>query len=246
MTGSPYEDDATTRNRLITEYLPFVKRIVHRMAVNLPATVDVNDLINAGVIGLIQSIDRYDPERDNTLATYASFRIRGAVLSELRSRDVLSRGNRKKVREMQRAWVNLEQRLGREAEDWEVAQELGMSTDEFEDIRQMSGISFISLDDVDVTSKNDKENLLQQLVSGDAPDALMMTRSKEIRTGLVAAIDGLPEKEKMVVSLYYVDELTLKEIGEVMNLTESRICQIHSGAIIRLRKNLIKNGILDN
>ncbi len=132
MTASPYRDEEMSRNRLITDYLPFVKRIVHRMAVHLPAHVDVDDLMNAGVIGLIQSIDRYDPLRDNTLATFASFRIRGAVLSELRSRDVLSRGNRKKVREMQQTWIHLENKTGREVEAWEVARELGISADEFE------------------------------------------------------------------------------------------------------------------
>ncbi|MBI5590587.1 MAG: FliA/WhiG family RNA polymerase sigma factor [Deltaproteobacteria bacterium] len=246
MTASPYRDDEMARNRLITEYLPFVKRIVYRMAVHLPAHVDVDDLMNAGVIGLIQSIDRYDPARDNTLATFASFRIRGAVLSELRSRDVLSRGNRKKVREMQQAWIYLEQKLGREVEDWEVARELGMTAGELEDVRRMAGIYFVSIDDMDSRSDGEKENLLRQLVSGEDQDALMSLRAQEIKVALAKAVDELPEKEKTVISLYYVDELTLKEIGEVMNLTESRISQIHSGAIIHLRKKLIRNGVLNN
>jgi RNA polymerase sigma factor FliA len=246
MTVSPYGDDEMTRDRLITEYLPFVKRIVHRMAVHLPAHVDVDDLMNAGVIGLIQSIDRYDPARDNTLATFASFRIRGAVLSELRSRDVLSRGNRKKVREMQQAWIHLEKKLGREVEDWEVAGELGITADEFDDLQRMAGISFVSLDDMDSPSNSEKEKLLSHFVSGEDQDALMLTRASEIRTALTKAIDKLSDREKMVISLYYVDELTLKEIGEVMNLTESRISQIHSAVIMRLRKKLIKDDVLDN
>ncbi len=246
MTASPYRDDTMTRDRLITEYLPFVKRIVHRMAVHLPAHVDVDDLMNAGVIGLIQSIDRYDPARDNTLATFASFRIRGAVLSELRSRDVLSRGNRRKVREMQQAWILLEKKHGREVEAWEVARDLGMSADEFDDLQRLAGISFVSLDDMDSPSSNEREKLLSHFLSGNDQDALMLTRASEIRTALAKAIDALNEREKMVVSLYYVDELTLKEIGEVMNVTESRISQIHSAVIMRLRKRLIKDGILDN
>lgn len=246
MTASSYWHDEMTRDRLITEYLPFVKRIVHRMAVHLPAHVDVDDLMNAGVIGLIQSIDRYDPARDNTLATFASFRIRGAVLSELRSRDVLSRGNRKKVREMQQTWILLEKKHGREVEDWEVAAELGMSADEFDNLQRMAGISFVSLDDIDSPSNNEREKLLSHFVSGEDQDALMLTRASEIRTALAKAIDALTDRERKVVSLYYVDELTLKEIGEVMNLTESRISQIHSAVILRLRKKLVKEGVLDN
>ena len=246
MIASPFRDDEMTRDQLITEYLPFVKRIVHRMAAHLPAHVDVDDLMNAGVIGLIQSIDRYDPARDNTLATFASFRIRGAVLSELRARDVLSRGNRKKVREMQQTWILLEKKRGREVEDWEVAGELGMTADEFDDLQRMAGISFVSLDDMDSPSNSEMENLLSHFVNGEDQDALMLTRASEIRTALAKAIDALTDRERMVVSLYYVDELTLKEIGEVMNLTESRISQIHSAVIMRLRKKLIKDGILDN
>ena len=246
MTTSPYRDEGMTRHRLITEYLPFVKRIVHRMAVHLPAHVDVEDLIHAGVIGLIQSIDRYDPARDNTLATFASFRIRGAVLSELRSRDVLSRSNRKKVREMQQTWIHLEKKLSREVEDWEVARELGMTAGEFEDVRRMAGLSFVSLDDMDSPSDGEKATLLSQLVSGEDQDALMSIRAQEIKAALAKAIEELSENENKVISMYYVDELTLKEIGEVLNLTESRISQIHSGAIIHLRKKLMRNGILNN
>jgi RNA polymerase sigma factor for flagellar operon FliA len=244
MTESPYRDDKTLRNRLITEYLPFVKRIVHRMAVFLPSHVDVDDLMHAGVIGLIQSIDRYDPSRDNTLATFASFRIRGAVLSELRSRDVISRGNRKKVREMQQTWIHLEKKLAREVEGWEVAKELGLTADEFDDLQRMASISFVSLDDVNPESSGEREKLLSQLVSGEDRDALILTRASEIRTALSKAIDTLSDKEKMVISLYYVEELTLKEIGQVMTLTESRISQIHSAVLMRLRKKLVKDGVI--
>jgi len=235
-----------TRNQLITEYLPFVKKIVHRMAIHLPSHMDVEDLVHAGVIGLIQSIDRYDPARDNTLATFASFRIRGAVLSELRSRDILSRGKRKKVREMQQTWIQLEKKLGREVEGWEVARELGMTADEMDDLQRMASISFVSLDDMDSPSNSEKEMLLSHFVSGEKQDALMLTRASEIRKALVKAIDELSDRERTLISLYYVDELTLKEIGQVMNLTESRISQIHSAVIMRLRRKLIKQGVLDN
>jgi RNA polymerase sigma factor for flagellar operon FliA len=245
MIENAYRNDTGVRDRLITEYLPFVRRIVYRMAVHLPSNVDVDDLVQAGIIGLIQSIDRYDATRDNSLATYAAFRIRGAVLCELRSRDVLSRGNRKKVREMRKAYIRLEQQLGRDAEDVEVAAELGMTAQEFEDIRRIAGTSLVSLEDMELTSGCDKENLLKQLVSGEEQDALALTRIKEIRIALASAIETLPEKEKMVISLYYADELTLKEIGEVLGVSESRVSQIHSRAVMRLRRKLIKSGIVD-
>lgn len=245
MSMGLYECEETVRSRLITQYLPLVKRIVHRMAAHLPSHVDVDDLMNSGIIGLIQSIDRYDPSRDNTLATYASFRIRGAVLSELRSRDVLSRGNRRKVREMQKTWVQMEKKLGRDAEDWEVARELGITADEMDALQRLAGISFVRLDDMDDSPGCEKEILLSHLLSGDEQDALMRTRASEIRSALAKSIDELKDREKMVISLYYVDELTLKEIGEIMNLTESRISQIHSSVIVRLRKKLIQKGILE-
>lgn len=232
------------RDRTIIEYLPLVKRIVSKMAANLPPYVDVSDLTNAGVIGLIQSIDRFDPTKDNTLATFAAFRIRGAVLGELRSRDVLSRGNRKKVREMKQIWIQLEKKLGREVEEWEVAMEMGLTADELSDLRHMSNISFVSIDNSDPELDDDNDKLLNQLVSDDQ-DALMLTRMSEIRKALSKSIDTLSEREKMVISLYYEDELTLKEIGAVMNLTESRISQIHSSVLMRLRKKLAKEDAID-
>jgi RNA polymerase sigma factor for flagellar operon FliA len=147
---------------------------------------------------------------------------------------------------MQQAWIRLEKIKGREVEDWEVAMELGITAEEFDDLQRMAGISFISLDDVDSSANSDKEKLLSHFVSGEDQDALMLTRASEIRAALAKAIDTLSDREKMVISLYYVDELTLKEIGQVMNLTESRISQIHSAVIMRLQKKLIQNGVMDN
>jgi RNA polymerase sigma factor FliA len=147
---------------------------------------------------------------------------------------------------MQQTWILLEKKHGREVEDWEVAGELGMTADEFNDLQRMAGISFVSLDDMDSPSNSEREKLLSYFASGEDQDALKLTRASEIRTALAKAIDALTERERMVVSLYYVDELTLKEIGQVMNLTESRISQIHSAVIMRLRKKLVKNGVLDD
>jgi RNA polymerase sigma factor for flagellar operon FliA len=147
---------------------------------------------------------------------------------------------------MQQTWIHLEKKLGREVEGWEVAKELGLTADEFDDLQRMASISFVSMDDMDSPSNAEKEKLLSQFVSGEDQDALMLTRASEIRAALAKAIDTLSDRERTVISLYYVDDLTLKEIGEVMNLTESRISQIHSSVIMRLRKKLVKNGVLDN
>lgn len=237
--------DPAYRDQLITEYLPYVKRIVQRLAVHLPSTVDIDDLMNVGVIGLIQAVDRYDPRRDNKFMTYAIFRIKGAVLSELRARDFLSRSNRRKIRELESVYLRLEQKLGREVEDSEIAQELGVDLEQVCRTKQMSSISFISLEELGVSSRNEKEKLLSYLVNNE-DDALVITKLKELKGAMAQAIRQLPEKERLVVSLYYLDELTMKETGKVLGITESRVSQIHSQAILHLRAKLRKQKLLEN
>ena len=236
--------DPEYRDQLITEYLPYVKRIVQRLAVHLPSTVDIDDLMNVGVIGLIQAVDRYDPRRDNKFMTYAIFRIKGAVLSELRARDFLSRSNRRKIRELESAYLRLEQKLGREADDQEIAQELGVDLEQVYRTKQMSSISFISLEELGVSSRDEKEKLLSYLVNNE-DDALSMTKLKELKEAMAQAIKQLPEKERLVISLYYLDELTMKETGKVLGITESRVSQIHSQAILHLRTKLRKQKLLE-
>jgi RNA polymerase sigma factor for flagellar operon FliA len=237
------KNDASYRDQLITEYLPYVKRIVHRIAVHLPSTIDIDDLMNVGVIGLIQAVDRYDPSRDNKFMTYAVFRIKGAVLSELRSRDFLSRSNRRKIRDLENACLKLEQKLGREVDDEEVAQELGIAVDQVYRTKQMSSISFISFEELGFSSRDEKEKLLSYLIDND-DNALTLTRLKELKEAVARAIEQLPEKEKLVISLYYLEELTMKETGKVLNITESRVSQIHSQAILRLRAKLKKEKLI--
>lgn len=237
--------DDSYRDQLITEYLPYVKRIVHRIAVHLPSTIDIEDLMNVGVIGLIQAVDRYDPKRDNKFMTYAIFRIRGAVLSELRSRDFLSRANRRKIRNLENVHLKLEQKLGREVDDFEIAQELGVNIEQVHRTKQMSGISFISFEELGFSSKDEKEKLINYLVDSE-DDALTVTRLKELKAAVARAIEQLPEKERLVISLYYLDELTMKETGKVLNVTESRVSQIHSQAILRLRAKLKKEKFIGN
>jgi RNA polymerase sigma factor for flagellar operon FliA len=237
--------DDSYRDQLITEYLPYVKRIVHRIAVHLPSTIDIDDLMNVGVIGLIQAVDRYDPKRDNKFMTYAVFRIRGAVLSELRSRDFLSRANRRKIRDLENVHLKLEQKLGREVDDFEVAQEMGVDVEQVHRTKQISGISFISFEELGFSSKDEKGKLINYLVDSD-DDALAMTRLKELKAAVAGAIEQLPEKERLVISLYYLDELTMKETGNVLNVTESRVSQIHSQAVMRLRAKLKKEKFISN
>jgi RNA polymerase sigma factor for flagellar operon FliA len=237
------KNDAAYRDQLITEYLPYVKRIVHRIAVHLPSTIDIDDLMNVGVIGLIQAVDRYDPSRDNKFMTYAVFRIKGAVLSELRSRDFLSRSNRRKIRDLETACSKLEQKLGRDVDDEEVAQELGIAVEQVYRTKQMSSISFISFEELGFSSRDEKEKLLSYLIDNDE-NALTLTRLKELKDAVARSIEQLPEKEKLVISLYYLEELTMKETGKVLNITESRVSQIHSQAILRLRAKLKKEKLI--
>ena len=242
--GKTISNDMDLRNNLIIEYLPFVKKIVYRLTNHLPSHVETDDLLHAGIIGLIQAVDRFDPNRGNTLKTYASFRIKGAVLSELRSRDFLSRSNRKKIKELDDAYLRIEKENEGDVDDETVAKELDVSLDEYYKIKATANICFISIDEIDACSKDDKEKYVRSLIKESIHDPLTMTKLKELRLAITRAIEQLPENEKLVLSLYYVDELTMKEIGKVLELTESRVSQIHSQAIIHLRSKLRKEGLL--
>jgi RNA polymerase sigma factor for flagellar operon FliA len=239
------EEQLPSREQLIIKYLPYVKRIVNRIAIHLPPNVDTEDLLNVGVIGLIQAIDRFDPSRDNKFTTYAAFRIRGAVLSELRSRDFLSRSNRRKIRELEKVYLALEQKNGREVDDAEVAEAMEIDLEELYRIKQISSISFISYEELGYSSARDKNKLANCLVREDE-DVFSQAGLKELQAALAESIEELPEKEKLVLSLYYTDELTMKETGDVIGVTESRVSQLHSQAIIRLRSKLRKRQLLQD
>ncbi|MBN2467059.1 MAG: FliA/WhiG family RNA polymerase sigma factor [Deltaproteobacteria bacterium] len=232
------------REDLITEYLPYVKRIVNRMAIHLPPSVGIDDLTNAAIIGLIEATESFDPTRGNKFMTYAIFRIKGAVLSELRTLDYHSRSNRRKIKELESAYVRLEHKWGREASEEEVAEELGITLDDFYEIRRMASISFMSLDEFGCKTKNEKEKLFGHFVNDDNCDALTALKLKEMESALAEAIGKLAEKERAVITLYYWEELTMKEIGEVLGITESRVSQLHSQAVIHLRAKLKKIGLL--
>ncbi len=241
------EEKRSFRDKFIVQYIPYVKRIVNRMSVHLPSNaVEIDDLTNAGIIGLIQAVDKFDPTMGNKFLTYAVFRIKGAVLSELRSKDFLSRSNRKKIRELENTYMQLEQKLGREVDDSELAKAMGIALDELYDIKKISCISFLSFDEIGYRVKKDKTRLLESLTNRNNNDAFTMTRLKEIGAELSLAIEDLPEKQQYVLSLYYIDGLTMKELGKVLNLTESRVSQLHSNAISYLRQVLRKKRLLDD
>jgi RNA polymerase sigma factor for flagellar operon FliA len=238
-------EDQESREWVISEYLPYVKKIVYRFSRHLPPSVDMDDLINVGVIGLMQAMESFNPEMDNKFITYAVFRIKGAILSELRSRDFLSRKNRKKLRELDSAHLNLERKLGRKVDDCELAEEIGVDLEQLYEIKNLSTIAFVSFDEFGyLTMKSEREDSAD-LPYGESEDAFSLIQMKELKSALAEAIRKLPQKEALVISLYYMDELTMKEIGEVLDISESRVSQIHSRALHRLRRRFKNENEVD-
>lgn len=238
-------DAGLSRDALILKYTPYVKRIVGRIAAQLPPSIDQDDLINAGIIGLIEALDRYDASRDNAFITFATFRIRGAVLSELRARDVCSRSARKRMRDMKETSLKLETELGRPAEEEEVAAAMGIDLDEYHGIRNRAAISVVSFNDLGYDAKGEKRRMIDELVDADGLDALALAGLKELTLTLARAVAQLPEKDKLVISLYYQDELTMKEIGRVLDISESRVSQLHARAVMALREQLVQAGLIE-
>lgn len=232
---SSSKDDFTKRDRLIVEYAPLVKYIANRIAMRLPPHIDVDDLINSGVLGLIDAIEKFDPSKEVKFKTYAEIRIKGAILDELRAMDWVPRSIRKVINKFMGAYHELEQQLGRPAKDEEMAELLGLEMEEFYKLlKQSAGVPLISLD-VLVDYDDKKRNILSCLGDPKSVNGFGIMGLSEVKDAIAQAIDDLPEKEKQVISLYYYDELTMKEIGKVLNLTESRVSQIHTKAVLRLR-----------
>jgi RNA polymerase sigma factor FliA len=225
---------------LIQEYAPLVKYLAQRLACRLPATICVEDLISAGVLGLLDAIAKYDPTRGTTFKTYADVRIRGAMLDYLREWDWVPRSVRQKEHALTKAYAQLERQHGRPADDEAVAAVLGLDLDTFNDwLTDVRGVSVVSLDtplehDLPGNTVTYRETLLVDAAPGPQQHA----EAQDLTRYLAAAIDQLPEREKVVLSLYYYEELTMQEIGQVLELTESRISQIHTKAILHLRAAL--------
>lgn len=232
------------RERLILEYAPLVKHVAGRLAVMLPPHVEFDDLVSYGMFGLVEAVERYDFERGVKFETYAAARIRGAIIDGLRSADWVPRSVRQKARALEKELIRLESRLGRAASDDEIAQALGMTVQEYDRLlAELSGASLVSLDEVWVADPEEESQLrlLETVSNESAASPEDSLEEKELERLLAEAIDRLPERERLVVALYYHEGLTLKEIGRVLGVTESRVCQIHTKAILRLRAYLGAN-----
>jgi RNA polymerase sigma factor for flagellar operon FliA len=240
--------DPAIRDAFIRQYAPLVKYVAGKVAANMPSTVEFEDLVGFGVFGLLDAIDKFDPEKNVKFKTYAVTRIRGAIFDELRSIDWVPRSVRQKTKEIEEAVVGLEAKLGRPASDSEIAGSLGLSEDELlKTMLKISGTSVLSLNDVWYSGdESDKISIGESIESPSSlnPDAAV--EREEIKRVIVQAINELPDKEKKVLVLYYYEDLTLKEIGQVLEVTESRVSQLHTKAILRLRAKLtnVRKGIL--
>jgi RNA polymerase sigma factor for flagellar operon FliA len=233
--------DKALRDRLILTYAPLVKFVAGRLGSGLPAHVDENDLVSYGLLGLIGAIERYDPDRDVKFETYAITRIKGAIIDELRAMDWVPRSVRARAREIERAMAALEAQLHRAPTDAEVAGKIGISEEELEDsLADIARSSIAALDEVWTisSSSGDQIALIDTIEDTEGPEPQSALDETETREALAEAIDALPEREKIVITLYYYEELTLREIGDVLGVTESRVSQLHTKAILRLRGRL--------
>lgn len=233
------EITAEVKDEIIVEYAPLVKFIAQKIASRLPANVELDDLISCGVIGLMDAIDKFDPTRDNKFKTYAEFRIRGAILDELRAQDWVPRSVREKTKVLERAYAKLERELGRPANDDEMCKELNLSMDEFHELIDKSkSVSLLNIDDVALFNRGDKKSLLGLLEHRRASNPFSAVNYKRAQDAIKNGIRTLPEKQRLVLSLYYFEDLNLKEIGQVLDVTESRVSQLHTQAILKLKAKL--------
>lgn len=223
------------REDLIKEFAHVIRAMAHRLAFRLPAYLDAEDLISVGTIGLMDAMEKYDPTREAKFKTYAEFRIRGAMLDEIRSMDWIPRSVHERIGLLQKTHITLLSRLGRPPSDEEVAAELKMPLEELDDfLSRARGAVMISIDDLGL-HEPDGHKIVKMLADTHHPDPLSSLVNEREREAIAEAIQELPEKERLVLTLYYYEELTMKEIGELLKVTESRVCQIHTKAILRLK-----------
>ncbi|MBF0439178.1 MAG: FliA/WhiG family RNA polymerase sigma factor [Magnetococcales bacterium] len=231
--------EGLTRDEVILKYAPIVKYVASRISMKLPQSVDIDDLVQVGILGLIDAVSKFDPHRGIKFQTYAEFRVRGAILDELRSMDWVPRAVRQSASQIQETYLLLEGAHGKAVEDEEVAAHLGLTLDEFyRNLDAVRGISILSFDDLRPSLDEDEWDVLEMLADPDIVDPVDSIGLNQLRLSLSDAITSLPEKERLVVTLYYFEELTMSEIGEVLGLTESRISQLHSKAALRMRARM--------
>ncbi len=226
------------QEELIKSYLPLVKKVVHRLSGRLPKDVDMKEMLNSGIIGLVDALEKYDPTHETNFSTYAQFRIRGAILDSFRTQDWLPRSVRYKSHKIEQAYFRVEQRLGRPAHDSEVGEELGISVEELQKLLgEVGSMVLLSFEELGF-GHGEERFVADEWLTSRGQDPLNKLLGSE-RVSLIArALDRLPEKERLVISLYFYEELNLKEIGEILGVTESRASQIRSRALIRLKNFL--------
>jgi len=226
------------RNDLIKQYQPLVRRLAHHMMAKLPANVQVDDLIQVGLIGLSEALTRYEAAQGVQFETFATQRIRGAMLDELRGSDWLSRGSRKSQKEIEQSMRRLEHKLGRTPLESEIAADLDMSLVDYQSLLgKVRGTQLVYLEDM-ARGDEDQDSFLDRHVGDSEADPMNMLRDQRLRQALVAAIKNLPEREQFIMSMYYEQDMNLKEIATVLDVTESRVCQLHSQSIARLRAKM--------
>lgn len=224
------------KDEFVVEFTPLVKRIAYHMMTKLPASVQVDDLIQAGMIGLLDAIKRYEGSYGRQFESYASQRIRGSILDELREADWLPRSMRKKMRDLETSMRKLEQNLGHSPSEQELADELDISLNEYHKILQNArGAQLIYYEDF---QKDDEDPFLDRFCVDTGGDPLEALLDENLRALLIKAIDNLPPREKQVMGMHYEQEMNLREIGEVMGVSESRVCQLHTQAVSRLRSRM--------
>ena len=224
--------DSEEYEKWVTEFTPLIRYLAHRLAFRLPPYLDMDDLIQAGVIGLMDAVQKYDPTKETQFKTYAEFRVRGAMLDTIRSLDWVPRSVHEKVHLFQKTYDQLARDLGRAPEESEIAKAFSMTDQEYEKfLFQAKGVSLLRLEDLGIA----EETPFDTIVDPQAEDPFSQLLAQDTRQELTEAIDHLPEKERRVISLYYIGELTMREIGKALNITESRVCQLHTQAILRLK-----------
>lgn len=231
------------KDKLLVEYAHLVKYIGNRIAVNLPSSVDRNDIVSSGILGLIKAVETFEPDRGFKFETYAGHKIRGAILDELRALDWVPRSVRQKSKDLHRVYAKLENELGRVPYDDEVCEALGISIDEFEKmLSDIAPTTIVSLEEAmpDRSADSKEIRLIDTIEDPGSDNPLKMLGFNEVKRILKETIGNLPEKEKLVIALYHFEELTLKEIGVVLEISESRVSQIHSKAIVKLRTKLLQ------
>lgn len=224
------------REKIVEQFLPRVKYYANKYSFALPPELSVEDLVSAGIVGLLEAANRYDPSMNASLSTFADFRIRGAIIDEVRSMQWSSKDARKRLEEVRTAYSEVEKKFNRQATDEEVAKEMNITVEElYKTLSTANTMNMVNLDAISINRDGDSLDILECIASDSDKDIIEELNLKELRVALGKAIDELPENERMVVTLYYYEELTMKEVGKVLDISESRVCQLHGKALAKMK-----------